>query len=398
MDATEKTIDGRIAERTSDLTSGRGGSVLQSLVSAIQAEAQAAAEKAYLDVIQRNTKGVTLEKAEPAKQMLLFSPLYHTDRNRTFTTADTLNRYVLSKTRPNLFGSKQKLEKQFPAKNGTSIIRAAILSGGEKIMFPGALEQLIELILRKMTVEQRAELGLWREKRDPGMHHVSITFSLSELRRRLEENGTGRPLAEIREALDVLSGCLWIVDAPLTPQYVGEMRNPILRIEKVIRAKRGDEKGEKNVYEAFWHPLIAESILSADYFLLDAGITRLKEPLGRWILNRMNARYRQASKSDSYSRRGYTLSLETILAESGIEPEKRVRGTIERVRKALKELQEHNYLNIVGDHCEEKPTYETTSGRPKIVAMTWVLFPSREFAQTVIDGNTEARLRPAAER
>lgn len=364
----------------------------------VLAEAKAEAEKAFAAVLERENEArkkaqaPLLARADNAKQMLLFAPLFHDGRNRTFATADTLNRYVLTKRR-NLFGKKEKLVKRFPAQKGSSTIYAAIIEDGDKVLFPGAFEQLIELILRKMTIEKNAEMGLWHEKRRPENNHVSVIFSLSELRKRLDENGSGRPLAEIREALEVLSNCRWVVDAPLSLQYVGELRDPILRISKVLKAKRGDAKGEKTVYEAFWHPLIAESILAADHFLLDAGITRLTDPLARWVLNRMNARYRQASKDDGYAKRGYTLSLDTILTESGIEPERRLRGTIERVRKALNELQAHDYLNNLGDHYAEKPTYETTSGRPKIVNMTWVLFPSREFAQTVIEGNREARLR-----
>ena len=326
-----------------------------------------------------------------AKQMLLFAPLYDQTRNRTFATADTLNRYVLAR-RHNLRGTSEKLEKLFPAAGGTSTLTAAVLPGGENIMFPGAFEQLIELVLRKMTIEQNAEMGLWLEKKSPGIHHVSVMFSLAELRRRLADNGTGRTFADIREALEVMSRCNWTVTTSTNPRFVGELRGPILRIEAAQKEKRADAKGEKEMYLAYWHPLIAEAILSADHFLLDNGILKLKDPLARWILNRLNARYRQAAKDDAIAGRGYTLSLETILAESGIETESRFRDTVARVRSAIDELKEHFFLSPVRPY-DEKPTHETTSGRPKVKNMTWTLYPSGTFAQGVIEGNREARLR-----
>ena len=333
---------------------------------------------------------VALVKADTDRQLTLFGAFFNQEHNRTFTTADTLNRYVLTKRRE--LKTAKGSTKTYEAKGGTSKITAALFD--EKIIFPGAFEQLVELVLRKMTIEQRAEMGLWQEKKSPALHHVSVTFSLAELRRRLAENGSERKLADIREALEVMSRCNWSCDTPLPARFVGELSGPILRIDARRKERREDEKGEKEMYLAYWHPLIAEAILSGDHFLLDNGILRLKDPLARWILNRLNARYRQAAKDDAISGKGYTLSLETILAESGIEVEVRLRATIERIRSALAELQAQGFLSSIPHPYEESPTYEHTATKPKVVGMTWVLFPSRNCAQNVIDGNKEAKARP----
>ena len=365
---------------------------------AIYAKAEAAAEIAYNDVLERENAArkklaaLPLERSDRSKQMLLFAPLFDNERNRTFVVADTLNRYVLTKRRDVRHSKNDTLKRVYSAQSGPAEITPAVLDG--KIIFPGAFEQLIELVLRKMTIEQNAELGLWQEKRKPGIHHVSVMFSLAELRRRLAANDSERKLSEIREALEVMSRCSWTVRTSQAHRFVGELRGPILRIEAARKELRADAKGEKEMYFAYWHPVIAEAILAGDHFLLDNRILKLKDPLARWILNRLNARYRQAAKDDAISGNGYTLSLATIFAESGIEAEVRLRATLERVRSALNALREHFFLSPLRPY-EEIPTYENTPGRPKIIDMTWVLFPSSEFAQTVIDGNREARQREA---
>ena len=379
----------------------------QTRVEGVSESVKAEAERAYLEVIERKTKGLKLEKvvsrhvvpekkkspalesADEEKQMLLFSPFFDKIHNRTFPLADTINRYVLTKRR--YLKTAKGSTKTYQSKDGRSTVTAAIFD--EKIILPGALEQLIELVLRKLTIEQNAEMGLWQEKKKQGIHHVSVMFSLAELRRRLAANGSERKSTEIREALQVMSRCHWAVQTTLTTRFVGELSGPILRIEATQKEKRADARGEREMYLAYWHPLIAEAILSSDHYLLDNGILKLKDPLARWILNRLNARYRQAGKGDAIAGHGYTLSLDTILAESGIEAESRFRNTVDRVRSAIDELKEHFFLSPVRPY-DEKPTYEVTATKPKVIGMTWELFPSSSFAQSVIEGNREARLRP----
>ena len=193
---------------------------------AIYAKAEAAAEIAYNDVLERENAArkklaaLPLERSDRSKQMLLFAPLFDNERNRTFVVADTLNRYVLTKRRDVRHSKNDTLKRVYSAQSGTAEITPAVLDG--KIIFPGAFEQLIELVLRKMTIEQNAELGLWQEKRKPGIHHVSVMFSLAELRRRLAANDSERKLSEIREALEVMSRCSWTVRTSQAHRFVGD--------------------------------------------------------------------------------------------------------------------------------------------------------------------------------
>jgi hypothetical protein len=326
-----------------------------------------------------------------AEQLKLFAPWFSPEKSRTLPEADTIGRYVLSR-RKNLWGSEAALERVFPTKHGgTAKIQAALLTGSKKILFPGALEQLIEMVLRKMTLEQQAEMGLFREKNAPGFHHISVAFTLYDLRRRLAEDGHERSARDIREALEVMDACRWSVAAPLDREFVGELRGPILRIGATKQARKKDGTGEKEMYVCYWHPLIAEEILANRGLLLDAGITKIKDPLARWAAHRLNARYRQAGKNDWIHDKGYTISLETILQESGIDPESRMRDTLERVRKAWQELQDAGFLSTMKPYTESLEM-EATARRPKITGATWILHPGPALVDNIIAGNREKKL------
>jgi hypothetical protein len=325
-----------------------------------------------------------------AQQLKLFSPWFSPEKNRTLPEADTIGRYVLSR-RKNLWGTKATLERIFPTKNGKARMKAAILDGGTTILFPGGLEQLIELVLRKMTLEQQAEMWLFREKSPPGFHHISVAFTIYDLRRRLAEDGHERSVRDIREALQVMDGCNWSIEAPLDREFVGELRGPILRIQGVKKTKQSKGEGKKEMYLCYWHPLIAEEILSDRGLLVDAGITKIKDPLARWAAHRLNARYRQAGKNDWINEKGYTISLATILQESGIEAERRIRDTLERIRKAWEELQDAGFLSAMKPYTESLEM-EATARRPKITGATWILHPGPALVDTIIQGNKEKRI------
>jgi hypothetical protein len=75
----------------------------------------------------------------------------------------------------------------------------------ELLVFPGAREELVERALRFIAVQQIAKTKLTPGAAG-GSHLVTVFFTLSMLRRHLEELGHGYKLSEIKEALDILSG------------------------------------------------------------------------------------------------------------------------------------------------------------------------------------------------
>ena len=102
---------------------------------------------------------------------------------------------------------------------------------------------------------------------------------------------------------------------------------------------------------------------------------RLDSPLARWFYERLSHTYRQAVKNGVVTGTGYRLSLETILRESGIAVEKRVRDSINAVRRALKELGEKQVLDYRTPYKEELvQSSKATSGRRPTKRMCFLRF------------------------
>ena len=80
-------------------------------------------------------------------------------------------------------------------------------TGQERLVFPGSREELVERALRFIAVQQIARTKLTPDL-ETGHQAVTVFFTLSMLRRHLEDLGHGFKLSEIKEALDILSDTL----------------------------------------------------------------------------------------------------------------------------------------------------------------------------------------------
>ena len=98
--------------------------------------------------------------------------------------------------------------------------------------------------------------------------------------------------------------------------------------------------------------------------------------------------YRQARRNAWIDGEGYHISLETILAERGLNKEKRLRNNLDSVRGALAEMKEEKILYQPRPY-EEKLTLAAGRGGRKIVGAVWTLYPSHEFVEEIIRGNEQ---------
>ena len=73
----------------------------------------------------------------------------------------------------------------------------------------------MERALRFIAVQQIARTRLTPDT-ETGHHSVTVVFTLSMLRRHLEDLGHGFKLSEIKEALDILSNTLIELRLPTT--------------------------------------------------------------------------------------------------------------------------------------------------------------------------------------
>ena len=125
------------------------------------------------------------------------------------------------------------------------------------------------------------------------------------------------------------------------------------------------------------------------YFPINAlRVGKLKSTLARWLTTRMSHNYRQARKNGWIDGDGYHISLETILVERALNKEKRLRANVESVRTALAEMKKEKILFQPKPH-DEKLTFATGRGGPKIVGAVWTLYPSPEFVEEIIRGNEQ---------
>jgi hypothetical protein len=344
-------------------------------------------------------------------QLELLEPWYARESNesRTLDLFDAIPKYPFPTTTtstkaeriqaPFSLRGKQYLAEILPAQ-----IKHA-KTGRERLVFPGSREELVERALRFIAVQQIAETKLTADLQT-GRQAVTVFFSLSMLRRHLEELGHGFKLNEIKEALDILSGTMIELSRAEEDQREPKNEHSANRRRNFIKAtilsnyagafEHGDSSGEKSLAAMTFHPLASQAILGLAYFPINhTRVSSLKRPLSRWLTTRMSHNYRQARKSGYVYNEGYHIALKTILEERGLPRQSRLRDNVDSVREALAEMKQRQILAEIQPY-EEKLTHAITKGRPKIVEAVWKLYPSGKFVDEVINGNrgmTSARIK-----
>ena len=332
------------------------------------------------------------------KQLELFSSFYAEDNNtQSLSLYDIIPKFFLAKTRAQKTSDSRKIENLKVGNNRVEIeITPAIVktSQGNKIIFPGVREELIERALRFMAVQQNVDLSLEHAINDKKACKIAIVFTLSSLRKRLAKDGHNFKLSELKEGLDVLRKCDLTIIGNINKQEEGVLYGPILDISFQVRPTGSEDKdGKETYFKAFFHPLATQSIIKREYYLMNyQRLMKLNLPLARWIATRVNERFRQASKRSwiDGEKGGYRLTLKNVLNESGIVVEKLLKNNIARIRNALEELTENGFLHSI-KAFDEKATFQPTKGRAKIIDMEWILYPSSEFAEEIIKGNIERK-------
>jgi hypothetical protein len=341
-------------------------------------------------------------------QLELLGPWYaqRPEDTRTLELFDASPKYPFAVTR--FVDRAQRIVVNFDFKGDTyrsEIVPAQIKdskTGLERLVFPGNREDLVERALRYIGVQQIAPVRLTADSRRQA---VTVFFTLSMIRRHLEEVGHGFTIAEIREALDILSGTRLEIFAPITLD-VGNTWSRGRDDSRFIKASilsnyTGDFPEEDSTGEFSWaamtfHPLVTEAILQMGYYPMNAlRVGKLKGPLARALATRMSHNFRMAQKPHRdkdkmiwVERNSYHIALTRMIAERMMVPEARFRNSLAKAREAIGELKAGNFLYPEHPY-DEKVISTPTTRRPKIVDAVWDLFPSDEFTQEIIQGNAE---------
>jgi hypothetical protein len=274
-------------------------------------------------------------------------------------------------------------------------IRPAILAdrdGTVRRVYPGAREEMVEMVLRRMAVQKLAQCTA--EDVAQGSHGrlVSLRTTLYAIEQELAEKQHGLSIPQIKEAMKVMNLCNVSVESTDAFFQAGSS-GPILSAMSFAGVKTAEESGRMR-YNVTFHPLISAAILSEKFWPVNYDRwMELQLPLARWIANLLNVRYRYAEKDPSEFH-SFKLTLRRVLNDSGIKIEPRMRDNIERVREALAELRRVGYLTpLQATKDTEKATYGSTAGRRAVVDMEWQLQASRIFAGEIIAGNRLMRQR-----
>ena len=153
---------------------------------------------------------LTQAKMPDEVQLELLAPWYtqNTSESRTLDFFDAIPKYPFAVT--TTIPKPERLEVPFTlrGKKYTAFVAPAQITdartGQERLVFPGSREGLVERALRFIAVQQIAKTKLIPDA-ETGRQAVTVFFTLSMLRRHLEELGHGYKLSEIKEALDILS-------------------------------------------------------------------------------------------------------------------------------------------------------------------------------------------------
>lgn len=274
---------------------------------------------------------------------------------------------------------------------GLRITPAIIEREGKDLgVYPGVREELVFRAILHMAVQQHIALRTKADK--DGNLIISAAFTLSQLRKHLKKNGHEFPIAELDEAILVCR--LASFDLRLNGDTARALMScGIFMFYSAYDEEDTTEEGRKSHRYVVFNPLVTKSILERTFRTINYDrLMTLDSPLARWLYERLSHNFRQAEKSGSMKHFGYNISLETILRESGIATEKRIRDSIDAVRKALLELQNQGILERMKAY-EERLSYgaKPKRGFAPIVGAVWTLYPSASVVDEIIDGNVKAR-------
>jgi len=343
---------------------------------------------------------LTQAKMPDEVQLELLAPWYtqNTSESRTLDFFDAIPKYPFAVT--TTIPKPERLEVPFTlrGKKYTAFVAPAQITdartGQERLVFPGSREELVERALRFIAVQQIAKTKLIPDA-ETGRQAVTVFFTLSMLRRHLEELGHGYKLSEIKEALDILSDTLIEIrvesdDEPGQSKRRRFMKGTILS-NYVGDFLEGDSSGEDSRAAMTFHPLATQAILGLAFYPINQlRVGKLKRPLARWLTTRMSHNYRQARKNSFVQNEGYHISLKTILEERGLSREARLWDNLKSVREALTEMTKRRILSEMHPFDEEL-IHAPSKGRPKIVDAIWTLYASAEFVDEIIGGNKQMK-------
>lgn len=228
--------------------------------------------------------------------------------------------------------------------------------GVEKDFLPGKNEEIVEDVIRKISLDHRS-LGKYVDE------HYSVVFSNKEVLGYLKEAGHTMSLRQFKHSLDILSRCTLLVETE--GERTALLQSPLFPVV-------GDDAENVEGCENFviFNPLVTHEIKKGSFHLLHLKkCLGLKQFLARWLFKRLSQRYFQADFRTSFGPINYS----TIQRESGCEEYGRAYMGIKNLEKALEELKKAKVI--------VRYDKEIMLERRKVTDAAFRLWPHPEFVK-----------------
>ena len=240
--------------------------------------------------------------------------------------------------------------------------------GEEKEYFLTKREELIEAALRKLAADQAG--GLYLD------NFAGVQFTLYQLRKELKTQGHAIHYDNLIEALQISHRIGMTLKTQDGYSVMEAAVYPILVISNRQNWLQ-DPKGTKCFVQ--FNPLVTQSINTTSYRQFDyVTFMSFDYQLSRWLYSRLAHNYTQAGPSTPYS-----ILASTIINDSHLVNDARLRQRIAAIDKALEELQSKEVLAI----SKKEIRY---LGR-KIIDVLYTLHPTKSFVHEIVCANTRQR-------
>lgn len=242
-------------------------------------------------------------------------------------------------------------------------------------VFPGAREEIIEDVLRKLATERRAEAYEATTGVNAGAKFVGIRFSLYEIFEELKRVGKSYNYNEIKEALHIMNRSILTIKSmddsiDLTAPFF-----PIMAM-----ADRGKNKSEIRSFVCF-HPMVTDVILTLNFRRFNyAKALEFSKHYTRLTYKRLCHRWIQAAPGKPYN----------VLLSSLVKAMKEPYANTWQDKALFKDVMEDL---VKSDVLERYEMEEKKEGR-KIVDWKFILYASNSFAKQMAANNkVHAELR-----
>lgn len=342
---------------------------------------------------QRQRKGSRMEKAvqqlskkleeynhSKPEQLSLFEVAENPQNQKysnTIELYDAIPKYFWGGVTRNQGQYIDPIERKFVHKNNeyTVYVQPAKLKNddGKYIDYlPGQREELVEDVLRKIA---SAGHGVFLDDQ------AGVMFTLYEVKKELERMGHGYNLSEIKDAILICGLAVMHVQSK-----DGKTLVTMPFFETVGLQTQEDWKGHGQKTKAFvrFNPLVTKSIKEGTFRLLDYEKSMsYNRVLARWLHKRMSHNFIQASHTEHY-----TITLATIIRDSGIKEYPKISDNIIQIKEALDDMVEKETIMSY--------TIEKERDGRKIIGAKFILKPHYSFIKDIKYGNAlQSKFREA---